>query len=254
MPRVPSPKLLAKGEQFRPSLKGRVKESRRRGPPAVDNPNEYVARLRRLDACAVSDALDSLSLSGSISGVPQASGDGRIAGRAVTLKLGTGEPPPGPPRHLGTTAIEAAGSDDVIVIEQRTGIDCGSWGGLLSLGAKLRGIAGVVCDGPVRDIDEARGHQFPIFTRKLTAKTGRGRVVELGTNVLVTFETVTVSPGDYVIADRSAVIFIAAADIGRVLEKAEAIAAKEAAIAERLRAGEPISKVMAGNYEHMLRR
>jgi len=220
----------------------------------VDNTHNYVARLRRLDACAVSDALDSLELSGQVSGVPQASGDGRIAGRAVTLKLGTGEPPPGPARHLGTAAIEAAGPDNVIVIEQRTGIDCGSWGGLLSLGAKQRGIAGVVCDGPVRDIDEARAHAFTIFTRKLTARTGRGRVVELGTNVPVTFETVNVTPGDYVIADRSAVIFITPDNIARVLEKAEMIAAKEAAMADRLRAGEPISKVMAGNYEHMLRR
>ena len=66
--------------------------------------------------------------------------------------------------------------------------------------------------------------------------------------------TVNITPGDYVIADKSAVIFIAAADIARVLDKAEMIAAKEAAMADRLRAGEPISKVMAGNYEHMLRR
>ena len=64
----------------------------------MSDSHDYVARLRRLDACAVSDALDSLGLSGSVSGVPQASGDGRIAGRAVTLKLGAGEPLPGPPR------------------------------------------------------------------------------------------------------------------------------------------------------------
>lgn len=220
----------------------------------MDNSHDYVVRLRRVDACAVSDALDSLGLTGVVSGVPQTSGEGRIAGRAVTMKLGVGEPPPGPPRHLGTAAIEAAGADNVIVVEQRTGIDCGSWGGLLSLGAQLRDIAGVVCDGPVRDIDEARALNFPIFTRKLTSKTGRGRVVELGTNVPVLFETVTVTPGDYVIADRSAVIFIAAADIARVLDKAEMIAAKESAMADRLRAGERISEVMAGNYEHMLKR
>ena len=64
----------------------------------------------------------------------------------------------------------------------------------------------------------------------------------------------TVDPGDYVIADLSAVIFIAAADIARVLDAAETIAAKEAAMAEALAGGEPISQVMAGNYEHMLKR
>jgi regulator of RNase E activity RraA len=228
----------------------------RRGSPGMTTEHDghaFIARLRRLDACAVSDALDSLKLGGVVSQVPQQSGEGRIAGLAVTVKLGIGAAPSGTPRHLGTAAVETSGPDNVIVIEQRSGIEAGSWGGLLTLGAKLRGVAGVVCDGPVRDIDEARGHGFPIFARTLTAKTARGRIVELGTNVPVMFETIEVAPGDYVIADRSAVIFIAAADIARVLEVAESIAAKEAAMAKALNEGEPISRVMAGNYENMLK-
>jgi regulator of RNase E activity RraA len=221
-------------------------------PPTDDD--EFLQRLRKLDACAVSDAVDSLKLAGVVSGIPQQSGETRIAGRAVTVKLGAGSAQAGPPRHLGTAAVEAAGPDNVIVIEQRSGIEAASWGGLLTLGAKLRGVAGVVCDGPVRDIDEARAQGFPIFARGLTARTARGRIVELGTNVPVTFESVTIAPGDYVIADRSAVIFVSAADIARVLEAAERIAAKEAGIAERLRKGEPITEAMAGNYETMLTR
>ena len=38
-----------------------------------------------------------------------------------------------------------------------------------------------------------------------------------------------------------------------MLDTAEAIVAKEAAMANALRAGEPIGTVMGGNYEHMLR-
>jgi regulator of RNase E activity RraA len=170
------------------------------------------------------------------------------------VKLGLGAGPKGPPRHLGTAAVDAAGSGDVIVVEQRSGIEAGSWGGLLTLGAKLRGVAGVVCDGPVRDVDEARAQGFPIFARTLTARTARSRIVELGTNVPIMFETVNVEPGDYVVADRSAVIFISAADISRVLDAAEIIAAKEAAMAKALLAGTPISQVMAADYEHMLTR
>jgi regulator of RNase E activity RraA len=214
--------------------------------------SSFVQRLRRFDACALSDALDRLSLGHVIGGVPLQSGKSPVAGRVVTVKLGTGQPVAGAPRHLGTTAVEFAGPDDVIVIEQRTGIEAGSWGGLLSLGASLRGIAGVICDGPVRDIDEARALDFPIFTRQLTAKTARGRIVELGTNVPVQFETATVHPGDYVFADSSAVIFIPAAQIGPVLDAASEIAAKERSMADELRHGEPIGQVMGGNYERML--
>ena len=214
---------------------------------------ERVARLRRLDTCAVADAFDRLKLSGVVSGVPRQSGAGRIAGIAVTVKLDTGSPPPGPPRHLGTTAIESAGPDNVIVVEQRSGVEAGCWGGLLTLGARVRGIAGVVADGPVRDIDEARMYGFPIFTHAVTATTARGRVVERATNSPVTAWGVTVNPGDYVIADASAVVFIAAVDIERVLDVAESIAAREARMAKAILAGVPISKVMGGDYESMLK-
>lgn len=215
--------------------------------------NTATDRLSRLDCCAVSDALDKLTLTGVVSGLPRLSGSGRIAGRVITMKLGTGAPPPGPTRHLGTTAIEAANPGDVIVVEQTSGVEAGSWGGILTLGAKLRGVAGVIADGPVRDIDEAKSFDFPVFARACTARTARGRVVELATNGPVEIGAVTVYPGDYVIADGSSVVFIKAEDIERVLEVAEYIAAREAAMAEALRAGRPITEVMGANYEHMLK-
>jgi regulator of RNase E activity RraA len=215
--------------------------------------NPYVQRLRRLDACAVSDALDKLRLPGVVTGLPQRSGRGRIAGRAVTMKVGPGTPPPGPPRHLGCSAIEAAGPDEVIVVEQRSCIEAGCWGGLLTLGAKVRGVAGVIADGPLRDVDEAVAYELPIFSRSLTALTARARVVELGTQVPVQVGSAEVIPGDYVLADQSAVIFIAARDIERVLDAAETIVAREAAMAKAIAAGTPIGQVMGGNYEHMLK-
>lgn len=215
--------------------------------------DQNVQRLRRLDCCAVSDALDKLKLSGVVSGLPQRAGAGRIAGRAITVKLDTGEAPPGPPVHLGCTAIEQADGENVIVVEQRSGVEAGCWGGLLSLAAKVRGVAGVVADGPVRDIDEAVAYELPVFSRSTTARTARARVVERGTNIPVQIGDVRVEAGDYVVADNSAVIFIRAADIEAVLEVAEMIVNKEAAMAKAILAGTPVGQVMGGNYEHMLK-
>lgn len=212
----------------------------------------HLIRLRRLDCCAVSDALDRLGLQGQVTSLPQLSGQGRIAGTVITVRLGTGAPPPGPPRHLGTTAIGLAGPDNVIVVEQRTGVEAGCWGGLLTLGAKVRGVAGVVADGPVRDIDEARGYDFPIFSNATTSLTARGRVVEKETNGPVTICDVSVQPGDFVTADNSACIFISPADIELVLTTAEEIVAREAAMAKAILDGTPIADVMGGSYEHML--
>ncbi len=214
-------------------------------------------RLAALDSCAVSDALDKLGLAGCVTGLTPLSTPRKIAGRVRTVKLvakTAGPAAAGPPRHLGTTAIEAAQAGEIIVVEQRSGIDAGSWGGILSLGAKLRGVAGVIVDGPVRDVDEARGLEFPVYGRSATARTARDRIVEAGTDVPVDIGGVTVSPGDYALADGSAIVFLAAADAARVVEAAEAIAGREAAMAEALHAGRRITEVMGAAYEHMLKR
>ncbi|MEO8256191.1 MAG: RraA family protein [Acidobacteriota bacterium] len=213
--------------------------------------DDVVARLNRLDSCAVSDALDKLGLSGAVTGIHRFSTDRRIAGRIVTVKLEKDDGRPAA-RHLCTGAIEAAQPGDVIVVEQRTGVDAASWGGNLSLGARLRGIAGVIIDGPARDVDEGRLHDFAVFARDHTSRTARGRIVEVGTNLPITVGDVQVSPGDYVVADGSAVVFVAARDIAGVLDAAEAIARRERAMVDALLEGTPIGKVMGKSYETML--
>jgi 4-hydroxy-4-methyl-2-oxoglutarate aldolase len=216
-------------------------------------PDDLVARLGRMDSCAVSDALDKLGLTGEVTGLHRYSTDRRIAGRVLTVKMGPADGRPSK-RHLCTTAIEAAQPGDIIVVEQRTGIDAACWGGNLSIGAKVRGVAGVIVDGPARDIDDSRKLDFTVYAREHTARTARGRIVEVATNEPVQIGEVTVSPGDYAIADASAVVFVAASEIERVLEAAEQIVAREEALAQAIAAGTPISQVMAGNYENMLKK
>ena len=216
--------------------------------------DDAAVRLGQLDACAVSDALDTLGLPGAVSGLHRVSTTRRISGRVVTVKLERDAGGPTGSRHLGTTAIDLATPGDVIVVEQRTGIDAAAWGGTLSLGARLRGVAGVIVEGPARDVDESGEHDFPVFARARTARTARGRLVEVGTNVPITVGDVTVSPGNYVVADGSGVVFLAAGEVARVLDAAEAIAAREAAMAESLRAGAPIGQVMGQSYETLLKR
>jgi regulator of RNase E activity RraA len=215
---------------------------------------DVVVRINRIDSCAVSDAMDKLGLKGVVTGIHQLSTQRKIAGRVVTVKLGIDDGRPAAAKHLGTTAIEVADPGDVIVVEQRTGIEAAAWGGNLSLGAKERGVAGVICEGLARDIDESRLHDFPVYARDHTCTTARGRVVEVATNEKITVGSIPVSPGDFVIADGSAVVFVRAADIDRVLDAAEKIVEKEKLMAEAIRAGTPISKVMGADYESMLKK
>lgn len=217
--------------------------------------DDLVTRLGRLDACAISDAMDKLGLAGGVvTGLQRLTTDRRISGRVVTVKLEKDDGRPAASRHLGTTAIEAAQPGDVIVLEQRSGVDAACWGGNLTIAAQMRGIAGVVIDGPARDTDEARGYGFTVFARSATSRTARGRIVETGTNVPITVGDVQVSPGDFVVADGSAVVFVTAGDIERVLDAAEIVADRERQMVVDLRDGLPPSQVMGKNYETMLKR
>src|SRR5580692_9984794 len=181
--------------------------------------NAFVARLQKLDSCAVSDALDKLGLKGSVTGIHRFTTELRIAGRVLTVKLDRAEGRSST-RHLCTAAIEAANPGDIIVVEQSTGLDAASWGGNLALGAKMRSVAGVIVEGPARDIDDCIRLDFPVFARSHTSRTARGRIVEVATNEPITVGDVVVSPGDYAIADGSGVVFIAQNEVSRVLETA----------------------------------
>jgi regulator of RNase E activity RraA len=216
--------------------------------------NELISRLSKLDCCAVSDALDKLALRGAVTGITHQSTDRRIAGRVLTVKLGLNDGRPPATKHISTTAIESAQPGDIIVVEQRTGVDAAAWGGILSLGAKLRGVAGAICDGFARDADDSRRLDFPVFARGRTCRTARGRLIQLSTGEPVTIGDVSVFQGDYVIADASAVVFVAQSEIERVLDTAEMIAQREKLMEEALHTGKPISEVMGTNYESMLRK
>lgn len=139
------------------------------------------------------------------------------------------------------------------MLEQRVGVEAACWGGTLSLAASLRGIAGVVAEGPVRDIDEARALDFPVFARAVTARAARGRIQEIGWDIPIRVGLVDVNPGDYVVADATAVVFLPAAQINEALDVAEEITVRELAMAAALRSGKPVSEVMGAAYEDLLK-
>ena len=214
--------------------------------------DKAVARLERLDTCAVSDALDRLGLTGAVLGVGPLWPCPRVAGRCVTVKI----KPAGmerPRQHLCTSAIAAAAPSDVIVVDNGGRIDVAAWGGLLSLAARVKQVRGVIVDGACRDLDESRELGFPVYGRAAVQVTARGRIMQQSFNEEIAFAGVQVHPGDLVIADLSGVVFVPAARELDVIAQAEALAEREAAMAEAIRGGRSVLEVMETmGYEAML--
>lgn len=214
--------------------------------------SERISRLEALDACALSDALDSLGIAGAVDGLFRRSTRKRIAGRVQTLRLSSSPPEGGSRQHLGTRSIEAATTTDIIVVEQRTGVGCACWGGVLANAALKKGVRGVIAEGPVRDVDEYEEIGFPVFARSTTPVTARGRIYEQSVNETIRVGEIDVAPGDYVIADGSGVVFVPETAVDEVIESAESIAEKERLMTRDVHAGVPVTRIMGTDYETML--
>ena len=82
--------------------------------------------------------------------------------------------------------------------------------------------------------------------------TARGRIVEESFNEPIEVAGVAVRPDDLVIADWTGIVFVAAGRAEEIVMTAEEIAAREAQMAEAVRAGRSVVEVMGASYESML--
>jgi len=203
-----------------------------------------IDRLAALDACAVSDALDTLGLPGAVTGIrPLWPVDRVVAGRARTIQAAP-RTPDAPGQHIASPLIAVAEAGDVAVIANGGREDVSCFGGILAVAALERGMAGVVIDGACRDIAESDELGLPVFGRAVVPVSARGRIVQTSMDEPGEFAGVTVSSGDYVVADRSGVVFVPAGDGERVVELAERIVAREQAMVKAVRAGESVLDLM----------
>jgi regulator of RNase E activity RraA len=210
-------------------------------------------RFERLATTNISDALDVLDINGSTYGIrPIWEGAAKIVGQAVTVKM-TAAGAIKSKNHLGVKAIHLAEEGDVVVVDNGGRLDTSCWGGVLTVGAKAKGLSGVVIDGACRDVDEYIDEEFSVYARGAVVSTARGRIMEEATNVLIQFGGVQVSPGDIVVADRSGVVIVPVARMEEVLKKSEELLQKEEAMINDIRLGMSILEVdNKYSYEKML--
>jgi regulator of RNase E activity RraA len=123
-----------------------------------------LAQFAALSTATVSDALDGCGLPPGQGGLRPMWGRPRIAGFAVTVELEALHGEHGG-AHIITAAIAEAGGHNVLVVATGGRTDVSSWGGILSVGAAMRSIRGVITDGACRDVEQARALGFPVFAR-----------------------------------------------------------------------------------------
>lgn len=202
-----------------------------------------LARLAALDTNTVSDALDFLRLPGATFGLRPLWQCPKIVGRASTVQLGSKKDDK-PTAHLITPVVDAIDADDriLVIAGGPEGISC--WGDILANAASAKRIRGTIIDGCSRDIDGSASIGYPVYGKGVTMISARNRIVQIDSAKPVRMAGVTVSEGDYVIADQCGTVFVPQARIDEVLELAERISRRQLGMVAAVRAGRSVADVM----------
>ncbi|MCC6708066.1 MAG: RraA family protein [Gammaproteobacteria bacterium] len=132
-------------------------------------------------------------------------------------------------------ALDAAQPGEVLVVDTQ-GSSRAVVGELFSMEAARRGLAGIIVDGPVRDVTTLRKLALPVYARGLCPMSGTIR--ELGAlQVPVVCGGVAVNPGDIVLGDDDGLIVATAAELRALVPAARAIEARETVVRANIEAG-----------------
>jgi 4-hydroxy-4-methyl-2-oxoglutarate aldolase len=155
----------------------------------------------------------------------------QVAGRALPIRCTPGD---NLAIHVGVTRGEEG---DVLVADMSGEPELGYWGEVLTTAALARGIAGLVIDGGVRDVDALTEHAFPVFSTGI-ALTGATKEMPGSVGRPVVVGDVEVAAGDWIVGDVDGVVVVPAAELESVLAAADARTAREAALFAELRKGQ----------------
>ena len=154
--------------------------------------------------------------------------------------------PPGEnPYELEIALIDSLQSGEIPVFACSNRARIAPWGELLTTAARVRGAAGALMDGCVRDIKAIRAAGFPVFHGGIAPLDSRGRGKIMALDVPIECGGVPVSPGDLVFGDADGAVVIPQAVEEEVLRLAFEKVAGERNTLRDLERGDPLATVFA---------
>jgi regulator of RNase E activity RraA len=171
----------------------------------------------------------------------------RLVGRAFTMRsvavredmLAADKSQP-PQVNLQRRATEECPPGHVLVIDCRGDATGASGGMMLFERMRIRGCAGVVTDGGVRDAAEIVETGFPVYAKAVCPPNSMQAHRFIDLDVPVSCGGVAVYPGDFLVGDADGVILVPSAIAEAVSEEAIAYEEQENFILRKLREGASI--------------
>ncbi len=160
---------------------------------------DLIRRFAAVPAANVSDVMSRMAAAGPTLRPMHAGGI--LAGPAFTVKCRPGD------NLMLHKALDLASPGDVIVVDAGGELTNALLGEMMLAHARTRGLAGVVINGAVRDLDSIRVSSFPVYAAGVTHrgpyKDGPGEI-----NVPISLNGMIVEPGDLILGDPDGVVCV----------------------------------------------
>ena len=207
-----------------------------------------IAAFKKSYPASVSDAVELVTgKNGSMTHDMKLVNGTPIVGRAVTSLVKPAAPAEATPalstKH-SVEMIDNAQPGEVGIIVMEGTLDIAAMGNLMATAAKVRGMAGMVLDGAIRDVWDIRRMGLTVYARSLSPRTAIGHYATVARNVAVECAGITVRPGDIIVADEDGVVVVPQERAEEVLKKAQEIDQRESGMFPFIRQFKSLSKAI----------
>jgi regulator of RNase E activity RraA len=206
------------------------------------------ARYKRISTASIATQLYKRGLRNQfIQGVqPVAAKSENMVGQAFTLRYIPAREDRNPIEvfrnadHPQRVAVETCPAGQVLVMDARGDSSAATAGSILVTRMAVRGCAGLVTDGGLRDFEGIGALDMPAYAARPSAPTNLTRHEALDINVPIACGEVAVFPGDVLVGDRDGVMVIPAHLSEEIAEVCAGMEDFEAFVLEEVENGAPI--------------
>jgi len=194
---------------------------------------ETIELLKKVSTPNISDAMHR---KGAMKNIHSICPGTKTVGRAVTVQTFPGD------WAKTVEAIAIARAGDVIVIYNGSP-HVAPWGELATLSCINKGVAGVVIDGAVRDVDDIRRLNFPVFATSVVPNAGEPKGFgEI--NAEIECGGQAVKPGDFIVGDDNGVVVVPKERGYEIARRAVEVEKNERRIRDEIKRGKTLSEVL----------
>ncbi len=151
------------------------------------------------------------------------------------------------PSHPQRAAVEQVPTGHVLVMDCRGDASAASAGSILTNRLEIRGCAGLVTDGGLRDVDDIAELDIPVFCAKPSAPTNLTKHHAVDTDVPIGCGGVAIYPGDILVGDGDGVVVLPVGIANELASQAKDMDQFESWVTQQVRGGRSIVGLYPAN-------